>query len=31
VFVGMGEKAYGDPERSQLAWGILDSLRFLPR
>jgi hypothetical protein len=31
VFVGMGEQAYGDPIRAQLAWDVLDSLRFLPR
>jgi hypothetical protein len=31
VFVGMGEQAYADPARAQLAWNVLDSLRFLPR
>jgi hypothetical protein len=31
VFVGMGEQAYADPARAQLAWDVLDSLRFLPR
>jgi hypothetical protein len=31
VFVGMGEQAYSDPARAQLAWDVLDSLRFLPR
>jgi hypothetical protein len=31
VFVGMGKEAYGDPARSQLAWDVIDSLRFLPR
>jgi hypothetical protein len=31
VFVGMGERAYSDPARAQLAWDVLDSLRFLPR
>ncbi|MEO8291782.1 MAG: hypothetical protein ABI635_01475 [Actinomycetota bacterium] len=30
VFVGMGEQAYADPARAQLAWDVLDSLRFLP-
>jgi hypothetical protein len=31
VFVGMGEEAFADPARAQLAWDVLDSLRFLPR
>lgn len=31
VFVGMGEKVYPDPARAQLAWDVLDSLRFSPR
>jgi hypothetical protein len=31
VFVGMGEKAYDDDVRAQLAWDVLDSFRFLPR
>ncbi len=31
VFVGMGERAYADPARAQLAWDVLDSLRFGPR
>jgi len=31
VFVGMGEGAFEDPARAQLAWDVLDSLRFLPR
>jgi hypothetical protein len=31
VFVGMGEQAYADPARAQLAWDVLDSLRFLAR
>ncbi len=31
VFVGMGEQAYADEARAQLAWDVLDSLRFLPR
>jgi hypothetical protein len=31
VFVGMGEQAYADPARAQLAWNVLDSLKFLPR
>ncbi len=31
VFVGMGEQVYADPARAQLAWDVLDSLRFLPR
>jgi hypothetical protein len=31
VFVGMGEQAYSDPARAQLAWDVLDSLQFLPR
>jgi hypothetical protein len=31
VFVGMGEQAYADPGRAQLAWDVLDSFRFLPR
>ena len=25
------EQAYADPARAQLAWDVLDSLRFLPR
>jgi hypothetical protein len=31
AFVGMGEQAFSDPARAQLAWDVLDSLRFLPR
>jgi hypothetical protein len=31
VFVGMGERAFADPARAQLAWDVLDSLRFSPR
>jgi hypothetical protein len=31
AFVGMGEEAYADPTRQQVAWDILNSLRFLPR
>jgi hypothetical protein len=31
VFVGMGEQAFADPARAQLAWDVLDSFRFLPR
>jgi hypothetical protein len=31
VFVGMGERAYADSARAQLAWDVLDSLRFVPR
>lgn len=31
VFVGMGEQVYADPARAELAWEVLDSLRFLPR
>jgi hypothetical protein len=31
VFVGMGEQAYFDPDRAQLPWDVMDSLRFLPR
>lgn len=31
AFVGMGEQAYADGARAQLAWDVLDSLRFLPR
>jgi hypothetical protein len=31
VFVGMGEQAYADSTQAQLAWDVLDSLRFLPR
>lgn len=31
VFVGMGEHAYADPARAQIAWDVLDSLRFAPR
>jgi hypothetical protein len=31
VFVGMGEQAFGEPDRAQQAWDVLDSLRFLPR
>jgi hypothetical protein len=31
VFVGMGEQAFEDPERAQLAWDVVDSLRFSPR
>jgi hypothetical protein len=31
AFVGMGEQAHADPARAQLAWDVLDSLRFLPR
>jgi hypothetical protein len=31
AFVGMGEQAYADDARAQLAWDVLDSLRFLPR
>jgi hypothetical protein len=31
AFVGMGEQAYADQARSQLAWEVLDSLRILPR
>jgi len=27
----MGEGAFEDPARAQLAWDVLDSLRFLPR
>jgi hypothetical protein len=30
VFVGMGERAFADPARGQLAWDVLDSLRFEP-
>lgn len=30
VFVGMGEEAFADDARVQLAWDVLDSLRFLP-
>lgn len=29
IFVGMGEQAYADPARAQLAWDVLDSLQFL--
>jgi hypothetical protein len=28
VFVGMGEKAFADPDRAPQAWAILDSLTF---
>lgn len=31
VFVGMGEQAYANRARAQLAWEVLDSLRFLLR
>jgi hypothetical protein len=31
AFVGMGERVFADPARAQLAWDVLDSLRFLPR
>lgn len=31
AFVGMGEQAFSDPARAQLAWDVLDSLQFLPR
>jgi hypothetical protein len=31
AFVGMGVQAYADDARAQLAWDVLDSLRFLPR
>jgi hypothetical protein len=31
VFVGMGKQAFSDAARAQLAWDVLDSLRFLPR
>jgi hypothetical protein len=31
AFVGMGERAFADPDRAQLAWDILDSLGFVRR
>jgi hypothetical protein len=31
VFVGIGERAYQDPARAQLAWDVVNSLIFLPR
>lgn len=31
AFVGMGEQAFGDAARAQLAWDVLNSLHFLPR
>jgi hypothetical protein len=31
ALVAMGEDAYRDPERSDAAWAILDSLSFEPR
>jgi hypothetical protein len=30
VFVGIGNRAFADPDRARQAWAILDSLTFVP-